>query len=58
MTRREKVVYGNIKDNLNTIMQKIGDTKHSRLPIINDQNRVLGIVDSVDINNLIAKVLK
>ena len=41
-----------------SLAKKIGETKHSRLPIVDDKNRLLGIVDSVEINNLLSKVLK
>lgn len=58
MTLRDKVVKASENETLVDILDRIGKTKHSRLPVIDDKNRVIGVVDSVDINNLIAKILK
>jgi CBS domain-containing protein len=56
MTRR--VVYANQKENLRDILEKIGKTKHSRLPILDENNRVLGIVDAVDIGELLSELYR
>jgi hypothetical protein len=37
-------------------MKKIGQTKHSKLPILDKNNRIMGIVDAVDINDLISRL--
>jgi Mg2+/Co2+ transporter CorC len=39
-------------------MKKIGETKHSRLPVLNkDKTKIIGLIDSVDINDIITKIL-
>lgn len=58
MTKREKVVHALEREDLKSILRKIGQTKHSRLPILDKNNRLMGIVDSVDINELLSKFLK
>jgi CBS domain-containing protein len=58
MTSREKVIHALEREDLKSIMGKIGQTKHSRLPVLDKNNRLIGIVDSVDINDLISKILK
>jgi len=58
MTRREKVTHALEREDLKSIMKKIGRTKHSRLPVLDKNNRLMGIVDSVDINDLLSKVLR
>ncbi len=58
MTKRENVVFGSAKEDLKSIMKKIGDHKHSRLPVLDENNRLIGVVDSVDINDLLAKLIK
>jgi CBS domain-containing protein len=39
-------------------MKKIGESKHSRLPVLDKNNRLMGIVDSVDINDILSKILQ
>ena len=58
MTGREKVIHAFEREDLKSIMEKIGQTKHSRLPVLDKNNRLMGIVDSVDINYLLSKVLR
>ena len=58
MTKREKVTHALEREDLKSIMEKIGRTKHSRLPVLDKNNRLMGIVDSVDINDLLSKVLR
>ena len=58
MINREKVVFANEREPLINVMKKIGESKHSRLPVLDKNNRLLGIVDSVDINELISKLYK
>ena len=54
MTKRRNVVYATHEENLKDILEKIGKTKHSRLPILDENNRVLGIVDAVDIGEVLS----
>ena len=58
MTPREKVVSAFEREILRDIIEKVGRSKHSKLPVIDDENKVIGIVDSVEINDLISKMLK
>ena len=58
MTTRDKVIHANEKEDLKSIMEKIGQTKHSRLPVLDKNNRLMGIIDAVDINDLLSKFLK
>ena len=57
MTKSEEVVSVMEKEKLKSIMEKIGATRHSRMPVLNNKNQVVGIIDSVDINELLSKVL-
>lgn len=56
MTRREKVIHAFEREDLKSVMKKIGETKHSRLPVLDKNNRLMGIVDAVDINELISRL--
>ena len=58
MTSREKVISAFEREDLKSIMEKIGQTKHSRLPVIDKNNRLMGIVDAVDINDLLSRIMK
>lgn len=57
MTSREKVIHALEREDLKSIMEKIGQTKHSRLPVLDKNNRLMGIIDSVDINDLLSRIL-
>lgn len=57
MTLKDDVISALEWDDLKCIMEKIGESKHSRLPVLDKNNRVMGIVDAVDINKLLAKIL-
>jgi CBS domain-containing protein len=57
-TGREKVIHALEREDLKSIMEKIGQTKHSRLPVLDKNNRLMGIVDAVDINELLPKFLR
>lgn len=58
MTTRDKVIHALEREDLKSIMEKIGQTKHSRLPVLDKNNRLMGVVDSVDINDLLSRLLK
>lgn len=58
MTTREKVIHALEREDLKSIMEKIGQTKHSRLPVLDKNNRLMGIVDSVDITDLLSMLLR
>ena len=58
MTKRENVIHAFEREDLKSIMEKIGQTKHSKLPVLDKNNRLMGIVDSVDINDLLSRLLK
>ena len=57
MTPLEKAVKAQKGEKLIDIMERIGRSKHSRLPVL-DGGKVIGVVDSVDIQDLMAKMLK
>lgn len=58
MTLRDKVIKASEGENLIDILDRIGKTKHSRLPVLDHEDRIIGVVDSVDIHNLMARILK
>ena len=58
MTTREKVIHALEREDLKSIMEKIGQTKHSRLPVLDKNNRLMGVVDSVDITDLLSMLLR
>ena len=58
MTTRDKVIHALEREDLKSIMEKIGQTKHSRLPVLDKNNRLMGIIDAVDINDLLSRFLK
>ena len=58
MIKREKVIHVFEREDLKNIMDKIGKNKHSKLPVLDKNNRLIGIVDSVDINDLLSRRLK
>jgi CBS domain-containing protein len=58
MTMKDELTYAKERENLKSIMKKIGETKHSRLPVLNkDKTKIIGLIDSVDINDIITKIL-
>lgn len=57
MTPRERVITARKGEKLIDIMERMGRTKHSRLPVL-DGERVIGVIDSVDLQNFIARWLK
>lgn len=57
MTKREKVIHAFEREDLKSIMEKIGKTKHSKLPVLDKNNRLLGIVDAVDISDLLSRLV-
>ncbi|RLF56735.1 MAG: hypothetical protein DRN27_09110 [Thermoplasmata archaeon] len=57
MTKREKIVHAFEREDLKSVMKKIGQSKHSRLPVLDKNNRLLGIVDSVEISDMLSKLL-
>ena len=56
MTGRKKVIHAFEREDIKSIMKKIGETKHSRLPVLDKNNRLMGTIDSVDINDLISRL--
>jgi CBS domain-containing protein len=58
MTKREKIIHASEREDLRSIMKKIGQSKHSRLPVIDENNHVIGIVDSVNISDALTKILQ
>lgn len=58
MTQRGNIIHALEREDLKNIMKKIGETKHSRLPVLDRNNRLMGVVDSVDIHDLLVKMLK
>ncbi|MHC1625076.1 MAG: CBS domain-containing protein [Methermicoccaceae archaeon] len=58
MTRGERVIHALEREDLRSVMEKIGKTKHSRLPVLDKNNRLMGVVDAVDINDLLSKILR
>lgn len=57
MTPTEKVIKATKGERLIDVIEKIGKTKHSRLPVL-DGEKVIGVVDSVDIQDFLARILK
>ena len=57
MTKRKEVVYAREQENLKSIMKKIRDNKHTKLPVLDSDNRLMGIVNSNDITNLLSQFL-
>lgn len=57
-TIREKVIHASERENLKNVMEKIGKTKHSRLPVLDKNNRLMGVVDAVDITDLLSMLLR
>lgn len=56
MISKERVIHAFEREGLKSIMKKIGQTKHSRLPVLDKNNRIMGIVDAVDINDFISRL--
>jgi len=52
MTPMEKAVKAQKGEKLIDVMEKIGKSKHSRLPVL-DGEKVIGVVDSVDIQKIL-----
>jgi len=57
MTPLESIVKAQRGEKLINVMERIGKSKHSRLPVV-DGDKVIGVIDSVDIQDFIAKTLK
>ncbi len=57
MTPLERVIKARRGERLIDIIERIGKTKHSRLPVI-DGEKVIGVIDSVDIQDFLAKLLR
>lgn len=57
MTPLDRIIKVNKGEKLIEVMEKMGKTKHSRLPVM-DGDKVVGVIDSVDIQDFLAKVLK
>ena len=55
MTPREKVIKAKKGERLIDIMERMGKTKHSRLPVL-DGEKVIGVIDSVDIHDFLSKL--
>lgn len=58
MTPYDKIVKVSEREILSEIIEKIGKTAHSKLPVVNKDGKVIGIVTSVDISHLLSKVQK
>ena len=56
MTKRENIIHASEREDIKSIMKKIGESKHSRLPVLDRDNKVMGIIDSVDINDLLSRI--
>lgn len=57
MTPLEEVVEARRGEGLAKVIERIGKSRHSRLPVL-DGEKVIGVADSVDIQNLLAKTFK
>jgi len=57
MTPLENVVKARRGERLADVIEKIGTSKHSKLPVL-DGDEVIGIIHSVDIQEVIARMLK
>ena len=57
MTPLERVIKARRGERLIDIIERIGKTKHSRLPVIEGE-KVIGVIDSVDIQDFLAKLLR
>lgn len=55
MTPIEKVVKARKGERLIDVIERIGKTKHSRLPVL-DGEKVIGVIDSVDIHDFLSRI--
>jgi CBS domain-containing protein len=46
------------KEGIKTVLEKIGQTKHTRFPVVDTNNRLTGIVDAVDLYDFISKFVR
>lgn len=52
MTKFENTVFCSMNDSIRDALYKISKTKHTRLPILDDRGRPIGIIDVVDLFDL------
>ncbi len=57
MTPKEKVIGSSKGERIIDAIHKIGESKHSRLPVL-DGEEVIGVIDSVIIHGILSKILK
>ena len=57
MTPKEKVISSFKGERIIDVIHKIGESKHSRIPVLDGEN-VIGIVDSVIIHRILSKSFK
>ncbi len=57
MTPKEKVISSFKGERIIDAIHKIGESKHSRLPVL-DGEKVIGVIDSVIIHGILSKILK
>ena len=57
MTPKEKVISSFKGERIIDAIRKIGESKHSRLPVL-DGEKVIGVIDSVIIHGVLSKILR
>lgn len=45
-------------NSIRDVIEKIAKTRHSNLPVVDENNKVIGIISSIDIHDLITKEMK
>lgn len=58
MVEGAQVIRAFEKEGIKTVLEKIGQTKHTRFPVVDTNNRLTGIVDAVDLYDFISKFVR
>ena len=58
MVGASQVIRAFEKEGIKTVLEKIGQTKHTRFPVVDTNNRLTGIVDAVDLYDFISKFVR
>ena len=53
MTPREKLITGNIKTTFDQAKQTLHENKIEKLPLVDEQNKIVGLITSADIQHLV-----
>ena len=58
MVEGAQVIRAFEKEGIKTVLEKIGQTKHTRVPVVDTNKRLTGIVDAVDLYDFISKFVR